>query len=62
VDTRANSGDVSGCGLSGNNSGLGGYGIGLSGDGGISRGHASNDTERVGLGEVGGLGGRVDGG
>jgi hypothetical protein len=62
VDTRADSGDISGCGLSSNDSGLGGYGIGLSSDGGISRGHASNDTERVGLGEEGGLRGRVDGG
>jgi hypothetical protein len=61
VDTRANGGDVSGYWLSGNSSGLAGYGSGLSSDGGISSGHASNDTERVGLGEVGGLGSRVDG-
>ena len=61
VDTRADSGDVSGYWLGGNGSGLAGYGIGLSSDGSISSGHASNDTQRVGLGEVGGLGSRVDG-
>jgi len=61
VDTRADSGDVSGYWLGGNGSGLAGYGIGLSSDGSISSGHASDDTERVGLGEVGGLGSRVDG-
>lgn len=61
VDTRADGGDVSRYWLGGNGSRLAGYGIGLSSDGGISSGHASNDTERVGLGEVGGLGSRVDG-
>jgi len=61
VDTRADSRDVSGYWLGGNGGRLAGHGIGLSSDGGISSGHTSNDTERVGLGEVGGLGSRVDG-
>lgn len=62
MDTRANSRDVSGYWLSGDGSGLASDGVGLSSNGGISRRHASYDTERVGLREVGGLGSRVDGG
>ena len=62
VDTRANGRDVSRYWLSGDSSGLAGDSVRLSSDGSVSRGHASYDTERVDLGEVGSLGGRVDGG
>jgi hypothetical protein len=62
VDTRANGRDVGRYWLSGYSSGLAGDSGRLSSDGGVSRGHASYDTERVGLGEVGSLGSRVDGG
>ena len=62
VDTGANSGNVSGRWLSSDDSRLRSDNGGLGADVGGSGGHASYDTERVGHGEVAGLGSRVDGG
>ena len=62
VDTRADGGDVSGRWLSSDDSRLRSDNGGLGADVGGSGGHASHDTERVGHGEVAGLGSRVDGG
>jgi hypothetical protein len=68
VDTRADGGDVSGdrlssdgCGLLSDGGRLGCDGCGLGGNRGIDCGHASHNTQRVSLGEVGGLRSRIDG-
>lgn len=60
VDTGADGGDVSGRRLGSDDGRLRGDDGGLGADVGGSGGHASYDTERVGLGEVAGLGSRVD--
>jgi hypothetical protein len=70
VDTSADSWDVSGCRLGGDNSGLRGDGSGLAGDHGDSCGlgglrssdreHARDNAERVGLGEERSLGESID--
>jgi hypothetical protein len=62
VDTRADSRNVGGERLRSDNSRLVGDGSGLVGNGGVNRRHASDDTQGVGLGEVGSLGSRVLGG
>lgn len=59
VDARADGRDVSGDRLRGDNSRLVGNGVGLLGNGAVNGRHASHDTQRVGLGEVGSLGSRV---
>lgn len=61
VDTSADSRDVSGNGLRGDDSRLVGNGVGLLSNGAVNSGHASHDAQRVGLGEVGSLGSRVGG-
>jgi hypothetical protein len=70
VDTRADSWDVSGCRLGGDNSGLRGDGSRLAGDHGDSCGlgglrssngeHSRDNAERVGLGEERSLGESID--
>lgn len=61
VDTRADSRDVSRERLRSDDSRLVGDSVGLLSNGAVNSRHASHDTQRVGLGEVGGLGSRVHG-
>lgn len=59
VDAGADSRNVGGDGLRGDNSRLVSDGVGLLSNGAVNSRHASHDTQRVGLGEVGSLGSRV---